>query len=70
MTQDGDGTAVRFELEYDLKFGVLGKLMDRLMVRSRFRKVGPAMLRGLKRHLENGAHSQVRADREKEAVNV
>jgi carbon monoxide dehydrogenase subunit G len=70
VLQDGDGTTVRFEIEYDLKFGLFGKLLDRLMVRSRFRKVAPAVLRGLKCHLENGARSEVRADRGKEAVNV
>jgi hypothetical protein len=70
VTQDGAGTTVQFEIEYDLKFGLLGKLLDRLIVRPRFSKVGPAMLRGLKRHLDNGDRAEVRADREKEAVNV
>jgi carbon monoxide dehydrogenase subunit G len=70
VMQDGDGTTVRFEIEYDLKFGLVGYLLDRLMVRPQFRKVGPAMLRGLKRHLENGKRAEVRAGRGKEAVNV
>jgi carbon monoxide dehydrogenase subunit G len=69
VLQDGDGTTVQFEIEYDLRFGLFGELLDRLMFRSRFRKVGPALLRGLKRNLEKGARADVPA-RGKEAVNV
>ena len=44
-------------LEYELKFGLLGRLMDRFMVKRRFDKVVPAVLSGLKRHMERGARS-------------
>jgi carbon monoxide dehydrogenase subunit G len=70
VSQDGDGTTVRFEIEYDLKFGPFGQLLDRLMVRSQFRKVPRAVLRGLKRRLEDGARPEVGADRGKEVANV
>lgn len=70
VTQTGEGTTVRFDIEYSLKFGLLGKLIDRVMVRPRFKKVGPAMLRGLKRHLEAGDRGEVRSRHGKEALNV
>ena len=44
-------------LEYELKFGLLGRLMDRFMVKRQFDKVVPAVLSGLKRHMERGARS-------------
>ena len=46
-------------LEYELKFGPLGRLMDRFMVKRQFDKVVPAILSGLKRHMERGARSNV-----------
>lgn len=57
----GDASIVHFDIEYDLRFGLVGRLMDALMVRRRFEKVGPAMLGGLKRYLEVEARSHAAA---------
>lgn len=67
---NGDGATVRFDIEYELKFGLLGELLDRLMVRPRFKKVGPALLGGLKRYLEAGEGNRLRSGVRKEALNV
>lgn len=48
----GDATVARLALDYELKYGVLGILMDRLLVRRQFKKMVPAILAGLKRHVE------------------
>jgi ligand-binding SRPBCC domain-containing protein len=70
LTRDGDGTTVRFEIDYELRHGALGKLLDRAMVRRRFSKVGPAMLRGLKRHLEAAGPARARSNHGREATHV
>ncbi len=57
VEENADGTIARFALEYELKFGLLGRLMDRFMVKRQFDKVVPAILSGLKRHMERGARS-------------
>ncbi len=51
---DGEngGTVVGLALEYQLRFGWLGSLMDRLMVRREFERTVPAILKGLKRRAE------------------
>ncbi len=49
---NGSGTVASMTLEYELKFGLIGKLMDRLTVRSQFEKVVPAILRGLRQYAE------------------
>ncbi len=51
---DGNGTLVRMRFEYSLKFGPIGALMDRLMVRSQFSKAIPGILAGLKHYAETG----------------
>jgi carbon monoxide dehydrogenase subunit G len=48
---DGDRTQVDMELRYTLRFGLIGKLMDR-MVRPQFERMLPAVLGGLKKQLE------------------
>lgn len=45
-------TRVSVSPEYLLKFGPVGRLMDRLMVRRTYEKGMHALLRGLKRHVE------------------
>lgn len=50
---DGDETIVGLTLEYDLKYGPIGALMDFMMVRGQFEKMVPAMLSGLKKHVES-----------------
>jgi carbon monoxide dehydrogenase subunit G len=53
---EGDGTATRatMRLEYRLKMGVIGTLMDHLMVRPQFSKTVDHILAGLKHHVETG----------------
>ncbi len=52
VERDGDGTIARLALEYRLRYGVLGALLDRLLIRARFEKMVPAVLAGLKRFTE------------------
>lgn len=52
VRSNGSGTVASMTLEYDLKYGPLGKLMDLVMVRSQFQKVIPTVLDGLKKYAE------------------
>ena len=58
VEENGDGSVARLLIEYELKYGPLGALMDRMMVRRQFSKIVPAVLRGLKRHMERTAKSR------------
>ena len=50
-----DGSAVvTMEMNYSLRFGILGRLMDAMMVRREFTKIVPKVLAGLKHHVETG----------------
>ncbi|MDJ0962284.1 MAG: SRPBCC family protein [Acidimicrobiia bacterium] len=57
LRDDGESTHVSVEPEYQLKFGPIGALMDRLFVRRTYEKGMRALLRGLKRHVEAEARS-------------
>ena len=57
VEEDGSGSIARFALEYELKYGLLGRLLDLVMVRRQFSKVPKAVLRGLKRHVEGDERS-------------
>lgn len=46
-------TRVILQPDYELKFGLVGELMDRLFVRRSYEKGMQALLRGLKRHVES-----------------
>jgi hypothetical protein len=52
LSEEPDGTRVVVEPDYRLKYGPIGSLMDRLMVRRMYEKGMNALLRGLKRHVE------------------
>ena len=55
--EDADGqTRMSLRIEYTLRYGPLGRLMDRMMVRSQFDKAAAALVKGLKRKLERAAH--------------
>ena len=56
LTADGDGTRVDVSPDYTLKYGPVGALMDRLVVRRMYTKGMAALLRGLKRHVEATGH--------------
>ena len=47
------GTVVSVSPDYELKYGVLGTLLDRLFVRRTYLKGMKALLEGLKRHVES-----------------
>ena len=53
----GDETLVTVAPDYALKFGPLGRLLDRFFVRSTYAKGMRGLLRGLKDHVESRAPS-------------
>ena len=54
LTADGCATIVRQRMEYDLKFGPLGRLMDALVMRRKWDDGIKAFFAGLKNHVEAG----------------
>ena len=52
VKDDNGGTLVTGALEYSLKFGPIGYLMDKLMVASQFGKAWTGVLAGLKHYAE------------------
>ena len=52
--RSADTTEVTFSIDYSLKFGPIGWLIDVLMMKRIFRKVFPLALAGLSYHLETG----------------
>jgi len=57
LVRDGEATIVRQRMQYELKFGLLGKLLDALMVRRKWNAGIKAFLLGLKRYAETGRRS-------------
>jgi hypothetical protein len=57
VAEKGARAVAYLSLEYELRYGAIGSLLDWLMVRSRFEKMVPAVLAGLKKHLEGGLRS-------------
>ena len=54
LRADGSDTVVEVSPEYQLKFGVLGAVMDRLAFNRQFRKGMTGLLTGLKFYVETG----------------
>jgi ligand-binding SRPBCC domain-containing protein len=54
LAADGAGTVVRQRMEYELKFGPVGKLMDALMVRKKWDAGIKGFFAGLKQYVETG----------------
>jgi ligand-binding SRPBCC domain-containing protein len=54
LTPDAGGTIVSQRMEYELKFGPLGKLMDAMMVRKKWNAGIKGFFVGLKRYVETG----------------
>ena len=54
LTPDGSGTVVRQRMEYELKFGPVGKLMDAIMVRKKWDAGIKGFFAGLKHYVETG----------------
>ena len=55
LVSDGGGTVVRQRMEYELKFGPLGRLLDALVVRRKWNAGIRGFFSGLKKHVESGA---------------
>ncbi len=55
LTPDAGGTVVNQRMEYELKFGPLGRLMDVVMVRKKWNIGIQGFFAGLKRYVEAGA---------------
>jgi hypothetical protein len=53
LEPEGKATRVSVSPEYRMKFGPLGGLMDRVMVRRTYQKGMRSLLRGLKEHVES-----------------
>lgn len=53
LESEAEGTRVIVSPEYRVKFGPLGVLMDRVMVRRMFQEAMDSLLHGLKRHVES-----------------
>jgi ligand-binding SRPBCC domain-containing protein len=54
LTSDDSGTVVRQRMEYELKFGPIGKLMDTVLVRKKWNAGIKDFLDGLKVYVESG----------------
>jgi ligand-binding SRPBCC domain-containing protein len=54
LTPDGSGTIVRQRMEYELKFGPIGALMDAVIVRKKWKAGIKGFFDGLKAYVETG----------------
>lgn len=61
LTPDGAGTVVRQRMHYELKMGLLGRLLDALVVRRKWNAGIRGFFAGLKRHVESGGGGGRRA---------
>lgn len=52
----GTRTKVSFTFSYQLKFGVLGRMMNVLMIKPQFKKAPPKYVGGLKSYVESLSH--------------
>ena len=52
----GDQTKVRFTLSYMLKYGVVGRIMNVLLIKPQFKKAPPKYVEGLKNYVEGLSH--------------
>lgn len=54
LKADGEATIVTYKASYDVKFGIIGKLLDHVVMQNQNRKVMKRVLDGLKHHIETG----------------
>ena len=54
VSPEGDGTLVSVTVDYRLKYGPVGALLDTLIVRRQYRKGFSGLLAGLKQYVETG----------------
>ena len=53
LTSSVEGTLAEFQLEYRLRYGWIGRLLDRLIVKSQFQKGAELYVQGLKEYVES-----------------
>ena len=53
LEEKQEHTLVRFSFRYELKYGLFGRLMDALLIKSQFRKAPPQYVQGLKNYIED-----------------
>lgn len=54
LAEDGSGTKATMVIEYDTKYGPIGKLMDRMAIRGQNTKAAGLVVAGLKHYVETG----------------
>lgn len=54
VEDDGPNAIVRGQIDYELKYGPVGSLMDAMMVKSQFNKGWNGLFAGLKHYVETG----------------
>ena len=54
VVPSGEGSVAYFSPSYDTSAGPIGKIMDRLVMRPQYQKVGRAFVAGLKYYVETG----------------
>lgn len=59
LRPDGGSTVVDVSPDYELKFGLLGRALDKMSVRDTYMKGMEALLAGLKQHVEGDAPQDV-----------
>ena len=52
LIESGEQTKVLFSFSYRLKYGILGRLMNALLIRPQFKKAPPKYVSGLKEYVE------------------
>ena len=53
LKKDGDGTIVSADTEYKLKYGIIGQLMDSLIMKRKFHKIIDEVFENMKKYIEN-----------------
>lgn len=53
LAAEGNGTRVSQDLEYGMKFGLFGELLNKLMMKKKYDSILSEIFKGLKNHVEN-----------------
>jgi hypothetical protein len=53
LAAEHGGTRVTQDLEYEMKFGLLGELLNKLMMKKKYDSILTEIFTGLKNHVEN-----------------
>ena len=56
LSESGNQTKVSFTFSYRLKLGLIGKMMNVLIIRPQFKKAPPMYVKGLKAYVEGLSH--------------